>query len=80
MSDFEDDDDRYFLRWGNDQPWQEVSRHTWLEAEHAAGFRGGGFGVRPNPRPSTAGWSAGSLSGMICPKGRRPDDYLRGLA
>ena len=67
-------EETYWLRHG-DGPWREVSRHSWLEAEHAAGFRGGGFGIRENPRPSTAAWSSGSRDGMICQGGNTPTDY-----
>lgn len=53
---------RWFLRTGGpDQPYVEVSREVWLQAERDAGFRGGRAG-----QPATGAWTKGTtMAGVI---------------
>lgn len=52
---------RWFLRHGGeDQPFVEVSKDEWLQAEYDAGFHGGRM-----IRPSTGGFGSGAINGII---------------
>lgn len=53
---------RWFLRDSRDQPYREVSRTTWLQAERNAGFRGGSL---DRGEPSTAAWTARNGGGGV---------------
>lgn len=60
MSDYRDNR-RWFLRHGGDsQPFVEVTKIEWIQAEWDAGFRGGGPG-----EPATDGFGSGSVNGII---------------
>lgn len=63
------DDHRYFLRRGG-QPWQAVSRRTWVQAERGAGFhpKVAPSDPRYHDTPATGGFSTsagGGLAGRV---------------
>jgi hypothetical protein len=66
--------DRYFVQMGDESPWIEVTKASYVDAERMAGFRN--TMGRPD-EPATAGFGANGVNGRLCYGGKHlPDSFI----
>jgi hypothetical protein len=66
--------DRYFVQYSGNDPWQEVTKDGYVDAERGAGF----YNTLGRPdQPATASFGNGRISGRLCYGGRHlPEEFI----